>query len=98
LKKTIQSVQSVEVAFNPSSPDHLNRLRALPLVSDVRKEGDKFRLITEDPGTVIEGVTAYAREHQVRIISMTTIGPSLEDVFIKLTGLVPRVKGVKVID
>ena len=98
LKKTIQSVQSVEVAFDPPSPDHLNRLRALPLVSEVRKEGDKFRLITEDPATVIEGVTAYAREHQVRIISMTTIGPSLEDVFIKLTGLVPRVKGVKVID
>jgi ABC-2 type transport system ATP-binding protein len=98
LKKTIQSVQSVEVAFDPSSPELLEHLRELPLVSEVRKEGDKFRLITEDPSGVIENVTTYAREHHTRIISMTTIGPSLEDVFIRLTGLMIRVKGVKAID
>ena len=29
----------------------------------------------------------YARARNIRVISISTLGPSLEDVFIKLTGL-----------
>jgi ABC-2 type transport system ATP-binding protein len=39
-----------------------------------------------------------AEEQNVRVISMNTYGPSLEDVFIKLTGLDVRTKGVTAID
>ena len=98
LKKTIQSVQSIEVAFDTASPTRLNELEQLPTVSEVRKEGDKFRLITEDPPAVIDAVMAYAHDHQTRVISVNTLGPSLEDVFIRLTGLDIRTKGVKVVD
>jgi len=35
----------------------------------------------------------YARVHQNRVISATTMGPTLEDVFIHLTGLETQVKG-----
>jgi ABC-2 type transport system ATP-binding protein len=87
LKKTIQSVQSIEVAFDHSAKEHLDGLRSLAPVNDARKEGDKIRLYTEDPAAVIEGVTAYAHQHSLKIISITTLGPSLEDVFIRLTGL-----------
>ena len=58
-----------------------------PCRYDARKEGDKVRLYTEDPAAVIEGVSAYAKQNNLRIISITTLGPSLEDVFIRLTGL-----------
>jgi ABC-2 type transport system ATP-binding protein len=98
LKKTIQSVQSIEVAFDPVSLVRVEDLEEIPLVSEVRKQGDKFRLITEDPPAVIEGVMAYAEDHQVRVISVNTLGPSLEDVFIRLTGLDIRTKGVKTVD
>jgi ABC-2 type transport system ATP-binding protein len=98
LKKTIQSVQSVEVAFDAASPDRMHDLGELPYVTEVRKEGDKFRLITEDPPGVIEGVMQYAQDRKIRVVSVNTIGPSLEDVFIKLTGLDIRTKGVKVVD
>jgi ABC-2 type transport system ATP-binding protein len=98
LKKTIQSVQSIEVAFDTASPTRLKELEQLPTVSEVRKEGDKFRLITEDPPAVIDAVMAYAHDHQTRVISVNTLGPSLEDVFIRLTGLDIRTKGVKVVD
>jgi ABC-2 type transport system ATP-binding protein len=87
LKKTIQSVQSIEIAFDHSAKEHLEGLRELATVNDARKEGDKVRLYTDDPAAVIDGVTAYAKQHNLRIISMTTQGPSLEDVFIRLTGL-----------
>lgn len=98
LKKTIQSVQSVEVAFDSQKPVTVEELEQIPTVSEVLKQGDKFRLITEDPPTVIEGVMAFAAARKARVISITTMGPSLEDVFIRLTGLDIRTKGVKTVD
>jgi ABC-2 type transport system ATP-binding protein len=87
LKKTIQSVQSVEVSFDRSSADQLGELRSLSGVNDARKEGDKYKLYTEDPSEVIEVVISYSQKRSLRVISITTLGPSLEDVFIRLTGL-----------
>jgi ABC-2 type transport system ATP-binding protein len=99
LKKTIQSVQSIEVAFlDGASPTRLDELRALPMVNEARKEGDKFKLFTEDPAAVIDGVMAYAQAHSTRVISIMTLGPSLEDVFVKLTGLQRSGGGVTAID
>ena len=98
LKKTIQSVQSVEVSLDPVSLVSTSDLEDIPGVSEVVKQGDKFRLITEDPPLVLEGVMEYAKVHQVRVVSVATLGPSLEDVFIRLTGLDIRTKGVKTLD
>jgi ABC-2 type transport system ATP-binding protein len=98
LKKTIQSVQSVEVAFDAPQPVLLEELERIPTVSEAIKQGDKFRLITEDPPAVINGVMTFAAARRARVISITTLGPSLEDVFIRLTGLDIRTKGVKTVD
>jgi ABC-2 type transport system ATP-binding protein len=98
LKSTIQSVQSVEVAFSTISANREEDLRQLPGVSEVRKEGDKFRLYTRDPSVVIAAVMEYAQGHNTRVLSINTVGPSLEDVFIKLTGLKIHTKGVSTVD
>lgn len=98
LKKTIQSVQSIEFSFDRSSPTQLEELRQIPMVTELRKEGDKFKLYTENPSAVIDGVMAYTHAHSVRVVSITTLGPSLEDVFIKLTGLQRSGGGVHAID
>jgi ABC-2 type transport system ATP-binding protein len=98
LKATIQSVQSIEVAFDPEAGVKAEELGQIARVNEVRKEGDKFRLITEDPPVVIEGVMAYAAERKIRVLSINTLGPSLEDVFIRLTGLDIRTRGVKTVD
>jgi ABC-2 type transport system ATP-binding protein len=93
LKKAIQSVQSVEIAFERGSAEPFTELGDLPMVSDARREGDKIRLYTADPASLIAAVSAYAESRQNRIISITTLGPTLEDVFIHLTGLSPGRKG-----
>ena len=98
LKKTIQSAQSIEVAFEPTDPRRLEELKQIPGVSEVRKEGDKFRLFTEDPSGVIAAIMEYAGDHNCKVLIVTTFGPSLEDVFIKLTGLEIRTKGVSTVD
>ena len=98
LKGTIQSVQSVEVALDPVPANAEDGLRGIATVSEVRKLGDKFRLITEDPPAVITGVMAFAETNKTKVISVNTYGPSLEDVFIRLTGLEVRHHGVKTVD
>ncbi len=98
LKGAIQSVQSVEVAFDHASLDLMEVLRGIATVSEVRKEGDKYRLFTEDPSTVIAQLTGYANAHGNTIVSLNTYGPSLEDVFIKLTGLDVRTRGVRTVE
>lgn len=87
LKQTFESLQSVEVSFDTTRPGLLEALRALPQVNDVRKEGDKFRLYTADPPEVLGSLCVLAKEQHLRPISVTTLGPSLEEVFIRLTGL-----------
>jgi ABC-2 type transport system ATP-binding protein len=93
LKQTIQSVQSVEVSFENNSTEIFADLENLPLVSEARREGDKIRLYTQDPGSLLKEVMAAADAHQDRVVSATTLGPTLEDVFIRLTGLERRKKG-----
>ena len=85
LKHTIQNVQSIEVAFEESSPTILSELQAIPAVNEVRKEGDKFRLYTGDPARVLLNLLEYSKTWNNRILSVNTLGPSLEDVFVRLT-------------
>lgn len=92
LKHTIESVQSIEFAFDPPSRDQIPNLGALIGVNEIRKNGDKVRIYSSDPGLIIDQVTAYARERGIRVISVNTFGPSLEDVFIKITGISARAK------
>jgi len=98
LKSAIQSAQSVEVAFSTTAAGREEELQQLRNVSEVRKEGDKFRLFTHDPSVVIASVMEYAQVHNTRVLSINTVGPTLEDVFIKMTGLKVHTKGVTTLD
>jgi ABC-2 type transport system ATP-binding protein len=68
------------------------------MVNDAQKIGDKFKLYTEDPSEVIDAVVTYAHTNNLKVISITTLGPSLEDVFIRLTGLQRTGEGIHAID
>ncbi|MEM3038763.1 MAG: ATP-binding cassette domain-containing protein [Thermoplasmata archaeon] len=51
----------------------------------IEEWGDKFRLPTDDPDKTIQKIIEVRREHDLRIVSIQTVRPSLEDVFVKLT-------------
>jgi len=89
LKRTVESLQSVEVAFEAPPLDVMNGLRGLPKVSEVMKEGDKLRLFTDNPSIVLDSIWNYAQSNNLKLITVNTLGPSLEDVFVKLTGIRP---------
>jgi ABC-2 type transport system ATP-binding protein len=89
LKAAFQRVQSVEVALEAEALQALRvpeTLRGLPGVNKLVKMGDKWRLYTEDPSTLLPHVVDTARSHNLRIVSLSTLGPSLEDVFLEITG------------
>ena len=87
LKKTIQNVRSIKIAFDRNSIGILDELSQLPLVNKVLKEGDKFKVFTEFPSEVVDALVAYAHSKSLKILSISTLGLSLEDVFVRLPGL-----------
>ncbi len=87
LKRTTEGLQSVEVAFETSGQNVLDDLKGFSGVSEVSKQGDKFRLYTDNPPGVLTEVWDYSRNNGLKLITVNTLGPSLEDVFVKLTGI-----------
>jgi ABC-2 type transport system ATP-binding protein len=86
LKRAFQRVQSVEVALEPDSQSHGQALATLSGVSTSVKMGDKWRLYTEEPSVLLPQVMDYASANGLRVISLSTLGPCLEDVFLEITG------------
>lgn len=86
LKKTIQSVQAVEIVVEDRSRilEALSRVKG---VDEIRVEGERIRLYTPNPGMVIEETILKMKEMGILPVSVNTLGPTLEDVFIRLTGL-----------
>jgi ABC-2 type transport system ATP-binding protein len=86
LKAAFRQVQSVEVALDPEGWLDRVTLDAMSGVTQVIKAGDKWRLYTEDPSSLVHQIVHFAEENGLRVIYLNTLGPSLEDVFLKITG------------
>jgi ABC-2 type transport system ATP-binding protein len=89
LKASMEKHQIIEISFSPAQ--NLNdKLRSLKRVSSVSRFGDKFRIHAEDASEVVPLLIDFGRENNLRIMSINTLKPSLEDAFIKITGLSPE--------
>ena len=84
LKKEIKSIRKVEVSFE--SGISIELLKELEGAERVEKSGDKYKIITPKPVEMIELLIELSKKHDNEIISVQTLGPSLEDVFVDLTG------------
>ena len=83
LRMKSSNLKSVEVSFN--KPVSSETLCKMSNALEAKKMGDKIRLYTDKPHTIIEKLLEYARLEGLEIISLTTLAPTLEDVFVKLT-------------
>ncbi len=83
LKRTIKSSTSVEVAFSENVEK--NQLQ-FEDVNKIERKGDKLRLYTDKPENVIPQLVGYSEITENKILSLNTLGPDLEDVFVRLTG------------
>ena len=83
LKMRIGGLEWVEVSFD--MPVDVFDFPDIPGVIDVRMSGDKLRLYTSEPGRTIYQLVDYSRSNSLEIVTLNTLTPTLEDVFIKLT-------------
>ena len=90
LKRTIKELQLVEVSFQNVKRNLTNDLEKFSEATHVVKHGDKYRIYTDDPSTILSVVWNYAETNGLKVITVNTLGPSLEDVFVKLTGIKPE--------
>jgi len=90
LKAAMEERHVIEISFSPSR-DLNDKLRGLSCVNNVSRLGDKFRLYVDDASEVIPSLIDFARKNSLKIISINTLKPSLEDAFVRLTGLSPEV-------
>ena len=83
LKTATSSLHSVEVSFGSAVP--LETLEKLPGVNSAKKLGDKYRFYTASPGDLVTSLVNYCCSCGLKIVSLSTLTPSLEDAFVALT-------------
>jgi ABC-2 type transport system ATP-binding protein len=86
LKKAFRRVQSIEISLEPNGQIHGQALGSLAGVKTAIKQGNKWRLYTKDPSALLPKLVNYASEQRLQVVSLNTLGPSLEDVFLEITG------------
>jgi ABC-2 type transport system ATP-binding protein len=83
LKLATGGMHPVEVSF--SAPVCSEALAKLPGVNAVKTMGDKYRLYTAEPGELVASLVNYSGSSGLRIVSLNTLAPTLEDAFVALT-------------
>jgi ABC-2 type transport system ATP-binding protein len=73
------------VTLTTEAPLAEERFRALRSVVDVTRDATRFTIQGRGDGFITEVIQCLA-EHQMRVDSFRTGQPTLEDVFLKLTG------------
>ncbi len=83
LKKTFDTSRYIEIAFEqPVGPELLNA----PGITSAESWGDKWRLYCDDPDLAVKYLATVAEREHLKIISIATSNPTLEEAFVKLTG------------
>jgi ABC-2 type transport system ATP-binding protein len=87
LKTSLQGEHILEVAFNKDTPSIEAPLRANGSVVGVSREGNRYHIRTSNTSILVMGLAQLASLNDLDIVSINTKQPSLEDVFVKYTGL-----------
>ena len=83
LKKSFDRANYIEIAFEqPMQREWFSS----DAISRAEPRGDKWRLYTEDPDRTVKFCATLAEEKQLKILSIATSVPTLEEAFVQLTG------------
>ncbi|HOK58777.1 MAG TPA: ATP-binding cassette domain-containing protein [Methanothrix sp.] len=83
LRRMGGGLHCIELNFSGSVSE--NELSGFTCVREVRRSGDKLRLYVDDIDMAIGCIADYSRAHDLRILTLNTLAPSLEDIFVRLT-------------
>ena len=86
LKASVEKHQIIEVSFDQTE-NLEHKLVEMKDVENIVQFGDKFRLHVKNVSEAIPLLVDFARGNGLKIVTINTLSPSLEDVFVELTGL-----------
>ncbi len=82
LRAQSMELQYIEVLFDKQV--NIQEISKNPNISKASFAGNRIRVYTANPSAVIEFLVEFAKQKRLHILSLNTMMPSLEDVFIKL--------------
>ena len=86
LKASVEKHQIIEVSFDQTQ-NLEGKLTDMKDLEKVTQFGDKFRLHVRNASATVPILVDFARANGLKIITINTLSPSLEDVFVEMTGL-----------
>ena len=82
LRAQSMELQYIEAVFN--KPLDQKKILDSPYIVMASSVGNKIRIYTANPSAIIEFLVTFAKQNSMQILSLNTMMPSLEDVFLKL--------------
>jgi len=96
LKSMVSTKKAVEIGLEEGDKDRLEKLRErLETQRKVVLNGQRLRIYGEDIEAICQMVFTACRELGLKIASLQSISPTLEDAFIELTGLSPIIMAME---
>jgi ABC-2 type transport system ATP-binding protein len=86
LKASVEKHQIIEVSFDQTQ-NLEHKLASLKYVNKAVQVGDKFRLHVRNTLETVPLIIDFARQNGLKIVTINTLNPSLEDAFVEMTGL-----------
>ncbi|MDH7593195.1 MAG: ATP-binding cassette domain-containing protein [Methanomicrobiales archaeon] len=83
LKSTVERVHTIEVSFSPPVDEEF--MKGLEGISSATRMGDKWRITAEDQDMAIRSLVMEGGGRGHSIVTLNTLAPSLDDVFLRLT-------------
>jgi len=90
LKKMAKAENIIEVTFN-TAEDFSARLGEISRVKNVVRVADKYRIYVEESSDTLPLIIDFAGQHHLKVTSIATLKPTLEDAFVSLTCTHPDV-------
>lgn len=88
LKAFVTGTRVVEVSFTDHPPE--GKLEGIEGVTEVHRLGERYRLTVRGESDIVGDLVDYARSKGLRVVTFNTLKTSLEDAFIRITGLTPE--------
>ena len=96
LKVAAEEEHIIEVSLKKMPPKVLEWFsEKMPELKVVAASHNKMRIYGGDPADILEKVLQFAKDERVEIDKVNSIKPSLEDAFIKITGLSPTIMTIE---
>ncbi len=86
LKKALPSGDRIEIGFTDLRPDLIASLQNNPLISSVEVKGKTLCIFSKSGNKVLPSLLTTFEQYSHEMLSITIRSPTIEDVFIYLTG------------